>query len=116
MENLVILREAFHYFLHLVFPVFIAKVFFRKDWRKAYFIMLATMLVDLDHLLANPIFDANRNSIGFHPLHTYPMIALYFLGSIFLRGNFRIIAIGLFVHMLTDFQDYFVWKQMLKIY
>ena len=33
-------------------------------------IMIATMLVDLDHLLANPIFDPNRCSIGFHFLHS----------------------------------------------
>ncbi|WP_234109400.1 DUF6122 family protein [Chryseobacterium sp. R2A-55] len=116
MENLVMLRESVHYFLHLVFPVFIAKVFFKPDWRKAYFIMLATMLVDLDHLFANPIFDPDRNSIGFHPMHSYPMIALYFLGCVFLHGKYRIIAVGLFFHMVTDFQDYFLWKKLLNIY
>jgi hypothetical protein len=45
--------------------------------------MLATMLVDVDHLLATPIFQEGRSSIGFHPLHTYPMIFLYFLGVLF---------------------------------
>ena len=39
----------------------------RTEWKKAYIIMLLTMLVDLDHLLANPIFDPNRCSINFHP-------------------------------------------------
>lgn len=106
------LREIVHYFLHLVFPVFIALIFFRNNWKKAYLIMLATMLVDLDHIFANPLFDPNRNSIGFHPLHTYPMIALYALGVIFLKGNYKIIAIGLLFHMFTDFQDFYLWKQL----
>lgn len=108
MENFLFLKEVVHYFLHLVFPVFIAKIFFKDNWKKAYFLMLATMLVDLDHIFANPLFDPNRNSIGFHPLHTYPMIALYFLGMIFLKSNYRIIAIGLFFHMVTDFQNFYL--------
>ena len=28
--------------------------------------MLTTMLIDLDHLLANPVFDPDRCSINFH--------------------------------------------------
>ena len=57
-----------HYGLHFLFPALIALVFFRNEGKKAYLIMIATMLVDLDHLLANPIFDPNRCSINFHPL------------------------------------------------
>ena len=112
MENVLYFREIVHYFLHLVFPVVIAYVFFRGNWKKAYLIMLATMLVDLDHIFADPLFDPNRNSIGFHPLHTYPMISLYALGTIFLKGNYRIIAIGLLFHMFTDFQDYNFWHRL----
>lgn len=105
----VTIREIAHYFLHLVFPVFIALIFFRKNWKKAYLMMLATMLVDLDHIFADPLFDPDRNSIGFHPLHTYPMIGLYAL-SIILRKGYKIVAIGLLFHMLTDFQDFYFWK------
>jgi len=65
--------------------------------------MIATMLVDLDHLFSNPIFDPNRCSINYHFLHTYPAIAVYFLLLFFPKT--RIIAIGLLFHMLTDFQD-----------
>ena len=97
-----------HYFLHFVFPIVIALVFYRKDWKKAYFILLATMLVDLDHLFANPVFDPSRNSIGFHVLHSYYAIAVYFL-LLFFKGNVRIVAIGLLFHMLTDFQDFTFW-------
>jgi len=65
--------------------------------------MLATMLVDLDHLLASPIFDANRCSIGFHILHSWYAIAAYFVMVVFRKS--RIIAIGLLFHMATDILD-----------
>jgi hypothetical protein len=110
MENTFYIREIAHYFLHFIFPLFIAKVFFKDNWRKAYFLMLATMLVDLDHVFSTPMFDPNRSSISFHPLHTYPMIALYFLGVVFLKGKYKIIAAGLLFHMFTDFQDFYFWK------
>jgi hypothetical protein len=91
-----------HYFLHFGFPLFIALVFFRKDWKRAYLILIATMLVDLDHLVANPIYQANRCSINFHPLHTYYAMMVYVI-LLFFRKPFNIIGIGLLFHMFTDF-------------
>lgn len=105
-----VLRPLVHYFLHFVFPIFIAHVFYEKEWRRVYPILLSTMLVDLDHLLATPIFDPNRCSIGFHPLHSYYAIVVYFLGSIFLGGNYRVVSMGLLFHMFTDWQDCYFWK------
>jgi hypothetical protein len=61
------------------------------------------MLVDLDHLLANPIFDPNRCSIGFHFLHSYYAILIYVTLLLFPKS--RIVAIGLLLHMLTDYLD-----------
>ena len=87
-----------HYFLHFVFPLFIALVFFKKDWKKVYLILIATMLVDLDHLIANPIYQANRCSINFHPLHTYYAMVIY-VGLLFFHKPFNIIGIGLLFHM-----------------
>jgi len=107
-SDIALLKTCTHYFLHLVFPVFIALVFFHKNWKKAYGIMLATMLVDLDHIFANPVFDPSRNSIGFHILHSYYAIAVYFL-LLFFKGNIRIVAVGLLFHMLTDFLDFNLW-------
>ncbi|ASK31353.1 hypothetical protein CEY12_15110 [Chryseobacterium sp. T16E-39] len=101
-------KTGVHYFLHLIFPVFIALIFYRDHWKKVYLILLATMLVDLDHLFANPVFDPTRNSIGFHFLHSYYAIAVYFL-MLFFKGNIRIIGIGLLLHMVTDFQDFNFW-------
>jgi hypothetical protein len=78
-------------------------VFFRKNWKKAYLIMILTMLVDADHLLASPIFEPDRCSINFHPLHSYVAIGFY---TFFLFiTKLRVIAIGLLFHMLTDYQD-----------
>jgi hypothetical protein len=92
-----------HLSWHLVVPLVVVGLFFKKDWKMAYFIMLSTMLVDLDHLLANPIYDPNRCSIGFHPLHQPWFIAFYFILSFYPRTRF--IGIGLVIHMVLDAID-----------
>ena len=111
-------RTITHYGLHFVAPVLLALIFFRKEHRlKAFVIMLATMIVDADHLLADPIFDPNRMSIGFHPLHSYIAIVIYvvmcFLPYERLHWPWwlRAIGIGLVFHMITDWQDYALWIQ-----
>ncbi|KYG80815.1 hypothetical protein AWW67_08310 [Roseivirga seohaensis] len=98
------MQSLIHYFLHFGFPLVIALVFFKKDWKKTYLILLATMLVDLDHLFANPIFDPGRCSINFHFLHTYYAMGFYVV-LLFFKKPFRIISIGLLFHMLTDYSD-----------
>lgn len=98
------MQTVIHYFMHLGVPFFIAIVFFRKDWKWVYIILLATMLVDLDHLLADPVFQSNRCSINFHPLHSYYAMGVYMI-LLFFRRPFNIIGIGLLFHMLTDFID-----------
>ncbi|MEM6542924.1 MAG: DUF6122 family protein, partial [Bacteroidota bacterium] len=85
-------------------PLGIAYVLFKAEWKKAYLILIATMLVDLDHLIATPIFQADRCSINFHPLHTYYAMIVY-VGVLFLRKPFNIIGVGLLFHMLTDALD-----------
>ena len=102
-DFLQILQHITHYGLHILAPGLIAWVLFRNEWKKAWLIMIATMLVDLDHLLATPIFDPGRCSIGFHPLHSYYAIAVYTVMIYFKKV--RIIAVGLLFHMITDFQD-----------
>lgn len=97
-------QTLIHYFLHLGFPLIIALVFFRKDYKRAYLVMLATMLVDVDHLLASPIFVPDRCSINFHPLHTYVAMGLY-VGLLFFKKPYRWIGAGLLWHMATDLND-----------
>ncbi|WP_262895942.1 DUF6122 family protein [Marivirga aurantiaca] len=95
-----------HYGLHFLFPIIIAYMYSPGNWKRVYLILLSTMLIDLDHLLANPIFDPNRCSIGFHPLHSYFAIVVYFL-MLFTKKT-RILGIGLLFHILTDYLDCFL--------
>ncbi|MBT3429201.1 MAG: hypothetical protein HN428_02125 [Proteobacteria bacterium] len=53
--------------------------------------------------MADPIFDPERCGIGFHPLHSYPAIALYVVALAF--KPLRIVAAGLLIHMLVDGTD-----------
>lgn len=71
---------------------------------------MSTMLVDLDHLLATPIYDPNRCSIGFHPLHQFIPIGIY--GLMLLHRKTRIIGLGLMIHMLIDLSDCFAMGQL----
>ena len=93
----------FHIILHFLVPFLVAFVFFRGNLKAAYLIMIATMLVDLDHLLATPIYDPDRCSIGFHPLHSYIAIAIYSVMA-FIPAS-RYIGIGLLIHMALDGLD-----------
>jgi hypothetical protein len=62
--------------------------------------------VDLDHLLAHPVIDPCRCSIGFHPLHTWPAIIMYGLLAAWPRT--RLIGLGLLIHMALDQADCWV--------
>ncbi|MGJ8663604.1 MAG: DUF6122 family protein [Marinicella sp.] len=92
-----------HIALHFLLPLLVASTWYRKQFSKALFIMLLTMLVDLDHLLANPIYDPNRCSIGYHPLHHPILIAVYFCLLVFPKT--RLIGLGLVIHMALDGMD-----------
>src|SRR5699024_2188430 len=56
-----------------------ALVLYPKKWKRVYFILLLTLLVDLDHLWAEPIYDPDRCSINYHFLHSYFSIIIYSL-------------------------------------
>jgi hypothetical protein len=92
-----------HYGLHFVFPVVLALVFFPLMWQTAYLIMLATMTIDLDHLLAKPVFDPLRCSVGYHPLHSFYAVPVYVL--LLLLPATQIVAVGLLFHLFTDTVD-----------
>jgi hypothetical protein len=81
----------------------VAGIAFRDRWKSAWLIMALTIIVDLDHLLANPIYDPNRCSIGFHPLHSYPAIVIYLVLTSITKT--RLIGLGLLIHMALDGLD-----------
>ncbi|MBP9772991.1 MAG: hypothetical protein KBD26_04200 [Candidatus Pacebacteria bacterium] len=99
------LQTIIHYSLHFLAPGIIAFIFFKSFWKKAWLIMLATILVDLDHILASPVFEADRCSIGFHPLHSVYAIVIYFLILFIPNKYVKVVGAGLLFHMITDFQD-----------
>lgn len=92
-----------HYGIHFLLPLLIAFLYFKPIWLKAYLIMIACILIDLDHLLATPIFDANRCSLNFHPLHSYLAIGCYILLSLIKKS--RLLGLGLLIHILADSID-----------
>jgi hypothetical protein len=105
MEHSEVTRHIIHYSLHFIFPFIIAYFLFKKNWKIAGIVMASTILIDLDHLLANPIFDPNRCSIGFHPLHTLWASLVYFLMLLIPSWRWRAIAIGCILHLGTDTLD-----------
>lgn len=100
-----LLKPLVHYSFHLLVPFLFAKIFWKEKWRKAALIMILTMAIDLDHLLADPIFDPNRCSINFHPLHTYWAWAVYSLLFLVRSWKVRALALGCFWHLCTDLLD-----------
>ena len=96
-------KFAIHYGLHFGLPLIITLIIYRKEWLKMYLIMLSAFVIDLDHLLANPIFDSSRCSINFHPLHSYYAIAVYLL--LLWPKPTRVFALGLLAHIISDSVD-----------
>jgi len=97
------LKPIIYYGIHLFLPLALSLLFYRKKWLKAYLIMLLAFIIDLDHLLASPIFDSSRCSINFHPLHSYYAIMLYLV--LLIPGKTRLFAIGLLSHIIADSAD-----------
>lgn len=97
------LQSLAHYGCHSLIPLAVALLFYKSNWKFAFLIMILGMLIDLDHLLATPIFDSNRCSINFHPLHSYYAIAAYVL--LLIPQKTRLIALGLVIHIFADTVD-----------
>lgn len=97
------LQNIAHYGCHFLMPLLVAFIWFRANWKTAYLIMIAGMLIDLDHLLATPVFDPNRCSIGFHPLHS--SFAILFYLFLLIPKKSRLVALGLVIHIIADVID-----------
>lgn len=119
-------RSVIHLLLHVLVPGMVALVIAKYSelnaW-KVLLILMLTMLVDADHLLADPIYAPNRCSIMFHPLHSFwPMVA-YSMMTIWplvkpLLGRslaykdqlVGLVGLGLVIHMVLDYTDC-VWMK-----
>ena len=92
-----------HLSYHFIVPAVVVAVFYRKNWKLSYVLLMSSMLVDLDHLLADPIYDPTRCSMGFHPLHSaIPLMGYFVLACI---PKTRLIGLGLLIHMGLDSID-----------
>ena len=89
--------------LHFLVPYIVAKAGWRENWIRPFMIMASTIAIDVDHLLVDLIFDPNRCSLGFHPLHSWPAVGIYF--SLLLSSRFWILALGLLIHIILDGTD-----------
>jgi len=94
------LRPLLHLLLHVIVPVATARVFWPKAWKRAALWMLAAWVIDLDHLLADPVYAPGRCSIGFHPLHTWPAMLAY--GALVIPRKTRWFGVGLVIHIVLD--------------
>jgi len=107
-----------HIALHFILPLLLAVAFFRTNWRRVFLLLIASLAIDADHLLATPIYDPQRCSIGFHPLHSEIAIAAYLVILVLSlphrlgvrlfgikRFTVNVITIGLMLHILLDLSD-----------
>jgi len=97
------LRHLIHYGIHFLVPILIAVWFFKDQRVKVALILLAGIVIDIDHLWATPLFDPDRCSVGFHVLHSYWAIAIYCILPFFKMT--RIIGLALILHIIADTLD-----------
>lgn len=103
------LRFLVHYGIHFLLPIAIGLIFFKRNRMAVILVLLAGIIIDIDHLLADPVFDPDRCSIGFHPLHSYGAMAVYVLLFIFKKT--RLFGLALLIHILADSADCYLMLQ-----
>jgi hypothetical protein len=103
--NIEIFRHAIHYGFHLIVPFVLGRLFWKQNWWQAGLIMTAMSAIDLDHLLADPVFDPDRCSIGFHPLHTLWAGVVYGGLLAIPSWKWRAVGVGCLWHLCTDAID-----------
>ncbi|MEX0300992.1 MAG: DUF6122 family protein [Leisingera sp.] len=95
-----------HYGFHFLAPFAIMRVLAGKErWLAAAGLMILANAIDADHLLAEPVFDPGRCSIGFHPLHTGYAAAVYTAALLVPNWQARALALGCLWHLATDGLD-----------
>jgi hypothetical protein len=100
------IRPGLHLVLHVAVPAVVAWQWGGRRKAAVFVLLMLSMLIDLDHLLANPIYAPGRCSVGFHPLHQWPAILVY-AGLTFARAT-RWFGMGALIHIALDFLDCFM--------
>ena len=100
-----VLHYGGHWLVPFVFAFVFARVLWREEWKRLGAVMIAANLIDLDHLLADPIFDPNRCSVGFHMLHGWEAGVVYAIMLCVPRWWVRALGFGALWHLLVDWGD-----------
>ncbi len=97
------LRPLVHLALHLGLPAALARALFPGRWLRVWLVLLAALAIDLDHLLATPLYDPDRCSLGVHPLHSAAAAGVYLVAAA--APRLRLLALGLAIHLGLDALD-----------
>ncbi|TRD09946.1 hypothetical protein FGU71_13150 [Erythrobacter insulae] len=100
-----LVQTFLHYGGHWIAPFAFGWIVWRGDWLRSGAVIASANLIDLDHLLADPIFDPSRCSIGFHLLHGWEAALVYGLMLFIPRWWARAFALGALWHLAVDFGD-----------
>ena len=100
-----IVQPLVHYGGHWLVPFAIGWLFWRENWLCAALVIASANLIDLDHLIANPVFDPDRCSIGYHLLHGWIAAIVYLLLIMIPRWWVRAFAVGALWHLAVDYND-----------
>ena len=90
-----------HLVLHLLVPALVTLIFYRRYGWAAFIRLMAGMVIDVDHIRANPFYDSERCSINYHFLHTPIPIVIYC--ALFFVPRLPILSIGLIIHIILDY-------------
>ncbi|MBV7267181.1 DUF6122 family protein [Erythrobacter ani] len=104
-ESASIIQPLLHYSGHWLVPFAIGWLIWRDSWLRAGAIIASANLIDLDHLLADPIFDPGRCSIGFHLLHGWEATIVYAALLMVPHRWARALGIGALLHLGVDYGD-----------
>ena len=100
-----LIQTILHYSGHWIAPFAFGCLFWRDRWWQAGLVIAGANLIDLDHLLASPIFDPDRCSIGFHLLHGWEAAIAYGAMLLVPRWWVRALGVGALWHLAVDWGD-----------
>ncbi len=100
-----LLQPFLHYSGHWIVPFGIAALLWRTHWVRAGLVIASANIIDIDHLLASPMFDPDRCSIGFHLLHGWEAALAYAALLAVQRWWARAFGIGALWHLAVDYGD-----------
>ena len=97
------MRAGLHVILHILVPGLVARFGYSANRLHAFLWMMGGMIIDVDHFFATPMYDPDRCSVGFHPLHTVWVMPIYI--GLCIPKKTRPLGIGLCIHIVLDLFD-----------